>query len=70
MRRSGSGMASHRQDWLSPEANLEFAEILLAMSSPNAVCKRKPYMLLKLCVPAARFVAVTFQCTLFNIHAC
>ena len=38
---------------LSPEANLEFAETLRAMISPHALYERKPYMVVKLCVPVA-----------------
>lgn len=58
-------MASHRQHWLSSEAesDLEFAETLLAMISLNALYdpECRPYMLVKLCVPAACCVDVTFS---------
>ena len=40
------------QQWLSPRANLDFAETLGAMITPHALYER-PYMVLKLCVPVA-----------------
>ena len=46
-------------DWLP--INSIFDETLLAMISPNAWYERKPYMLVKLCVPAGCCVAVTFS---------
>ena len=63
-------LSSHRQDWPLPEGNFESAETLLAMNSPNAVHARKPYMLVKLCVPAACCFAITLSAlSLTYMHA-